>query len=105
LGETILLSQLALVLAIVLVEVALPYVNNLSLRDISLPVLSKPLFLPLILLGTSCGRPYIGHLPGTLFLSSFQPVKVLKGSVETGKNKGAPYAIYWLLANLPALYF
>jgi putative ABC transport system permease protein len=88
LGETILLSLLALVFAIVLVEVALPYVNNLSLRDISLPVLSKPLFLPLILTGTVVVGLLSGIYPA-LFLSSFQPVKVLKGSVETGKNKGS----------------
>ncbi|OOQ62053.1 ABC transporter permease [Mucilaginibacter pedocola] len=87
LGETILLSLLALVFAIVLVEVGLPYVNNLSLRDISLPVFSKPLFLPLILLGTIAVGFVSGIYPA-LFLSSFQPVKVLKGSIETGKNKG-----------------
>ncbi|MEO7214276.1 ABC transporter permease [Mucilaginibacter sp.] len=88
LGETILLSLLALVFAIILVELALPYVNNLSLRGISLPVFCKPLFMPLILLGTIVVGLISGIYPA-LFLSSFKPVKVLKGSVETGKNKGA----------------
>jgi len=87
LGETILLSLLALLLAIALVEISLPYVNNLSLRNISLPVFSKPLFLPLIILSTIGVGILSGAYPA-LFLSSFQPVKVLKGSVETGKNKG-----------------
>jgi len=87
LGETILLSLLALVLAIVLVELALPYVNNLSLRDISLPVFSQPSFLLIILLSTVTVGIISGIYPA-LFLSSFQPVKVLKGSVDTGKNKG-----------------
>ncbi|WP_203234967.1 ABC transporter permease [Mucilaginibacter terrigena] len=86
-GETILLSLLALVLAIVLVELALPYVNNLSLRDISLPVFSKPSFLLIILASTVMVGVISGIYPA-LFLSSFQPVKVLKGSVDTGKNKG-----------------
>ncbi|MES2265865.1 MAG: ABC transporter permease [Bacteroidota bacterium] len=87
LGETILLSLLALVLAIILVELALPYVNNLSLRDISLPVFSKPSFLLTIVIGTVLIGIISGIYPA-LFLSSFQPVKVLKGSVESGKSKG-----------------
>jgi putative ABC transport system permease protein len=87
LGETILLSLLALVLAVALVELALPYVNNLSLRDISLPVFSKPSFLLVILLSTVMVGIISGIYPA-LFLSSFQPVKVLKGSVDSGKNKG-----------------
>jgi putative ABC transport system permease protein len=87
LGETILLSLLALILAIVLVELALPYVNNLSLRDISLPVFSKPSFLLIILLSTVLVGIISGIYPA-LFLSSFQPVKVLKGGIDAGKNKG-----------------
>lgn len=87
LGETVLLSLLALVLALVLVAIALPYVNNLSLRDISLPVFSKPLFLVVVVLSTILVGFISGIYPA-LFLSSFQPVKVLKGSVESGKNKG-----------------
>ncbi|MBB5394308.1 ABC transporter permease [Mucilaginibacter sp. AK015] len=87
LSETILLSLLALVLAIILVELALPYVNHLSLRDITLPVFSKPSFLLVILLSTIMVGIISGIYPA-LFLSSFQPVKVLKGSVNTGKNKG-----------------
>jgi putative ABC transport system permease protein len=87
LGETILLSLLALVLALALVEIALPYVNNLSLRDISLPVFSQPSFLLVVLLST-IGVGIISGIYPALFLSSFQPVKVLKGSVDTGKNKG-----------------
>ncbi|MFD0765073.1 ABC transporter permease [Mucilaginibacter lutimaris] len=87
LGETILLSLLALVLAIILVELALPYVNNLSQRDISLPVFSQPSFLLTIVSGTVLVGIISGIYPA-LFLSSFQPVKVLKGSVESGKNKG-----------------
>ncbi|GGH04605.1 ABC transporter permease [Mucilaginibacter phyllosphaerae] len=87
LGETILLSLLALVLALILVELVLPYVNNLSLRNMSMPIFSKPSFLILILLGTVLVGLVSGIYPA-LFLSSFQPVKVLKGAVESGKNKG-----------------
>lgn len=87
LGETVLLSLMALVLAVLLVQITLPYINNLSLRELSLPVFSNPGLILLIVLGTIG----VGLLSGTypaLYLSSFQPVKVLKGAVDTGKNKG-----------------
>jgi putative ABC transport system permease protein len=87
LSETILLSLLALVLAVVLVELTLPYINNLSLRDITLPIFSNPQFIAVILLST-IGVGLISGIYPAVFLSSFQPVKVLKGSVDTGKNKG-----------------
>ncbi|RFZ94208.1 ABC transporter permease [Mucilaginibacter conchicola] len=87
LAETILLSLLALVLAIVLVEIALPYVNSLSQRDISLNIIGNPGFMLILVAGALLVGGISGIYPA-LFLSSFQPVKVLKGSVETGKNKG-----------------
>ncbi|TWR31367.1 FtsX-like permease family protein [Mucilaginibacter pallidiroseus] len=88
LGETVLLSLLALVISIILVEVSLPYINNLSQRELNLPILTSPGFLFAILMGTIMVGVLSGIYPA-LFLSSFQPVKVLKGSVDTGKNKGA----------------
>ncbi|TSD66897.1 FtsX-like permease family protein [Inquilinus sp. KBS0705] len=87
LGETILLSLLALVLAVILVELALPYVNSLSQRELSLPIFNSLQFLFYMLLGTVLVGVLSGIYPA-LFLSSFQPVKVLKGAVDTGKSKG-----------------
>jgi putative ABC transport system permease protein len=87
LGETILLSLFALILAVVLVELVLPYINNLSQRHITLPIFSNPVFIFTMLAGTVLVGVLSGIYPA-LFLSSFQPVKVLKGSVDTGKNKG-----------------
>ena len=87
LGETILLSLLALVLAVLLVELALPFVNNLSQRQLSLPLFTKPK----VLFATVLGAVLVGIISGlypAAYLSSFQPIKVLKGSVQTGKNKG-----------------
>jgi putative ABC transport system permease protein len=87
LGETVLLSLIALVFAIVLVELSLPYVNNLSQRNLSLPLFSDPGLLISVLGGTIIVGILSGLYPAA-YLSSFQPVKVLKGSVQTGKNKG-----------------
>ena len=85
LGETVMLAIIALVLAIILATVALPYINSLSHRELSLPVSNPGIYL-LVLAGTVI----IGLLSGiypAVYLSSFQPVKVLKGSVQVGKNK------------------
>jgi putative ABC transport system permease protein len=86
LGETILLSLIALVLASVLVMLALPYINNLSGRDIGLPLLNNP-GLIVIIIGFTVLVGIVSGIYPAVYLSSFQPVKVLKGSLETGKNK------------------
>jgi putative ABC transport system permease protein len=87
LGETVLLSLIALVLAIIFVKLSLSYVNELSQRDLRLPLFSN---FGLLLSITLC-TIIIGVLSGlypAAYLSSFQPIKVLKGSVQTGSNKG-----------------
>ena len=86
-AETVLLSLIALVLALGLVELALPYINHLSQREIRLPFWNHPLLLVYVLLGTILVGILSGLYPAA-YLSSFQPVKVLKGSIQTGKNKG-----------------
>jgi putative ABC transport system permease protein len=88
LGETVLISFLALVLAVVLVELALPYINNLSERDITLPLFSSPGFILTIFGGTVLIGLISGIYPA-IYLSSFQAAKVLKGSVQVGKNKSS----------------
>jgi putative ABC transport system permease protein len=87
LGETILLSLLALVLAVIIVKLSLPYINNLSQRNLSLPLFTKPKVLFAIIGGAVLVGIVSGLYPAA-YLSSFQPVKVLKGSVQTGRNKG-----------------
>ena len=87
LGETVLLSLLALILSLILVKLTLPYVNELSKRTLSLPIFHDPTMLISILAGTVLVGLLSGLYPAA-YLSSFQPVKVLKGSIQTGKNKG-----------------
>jgi putative ABC transport system permease protein len=86
LAETVLLSLIALLFAIGLVELALPYVSRLSQRDLHLPLFSKPLVLAIIVVGTIFVGIVSGLYPAA-YLSSFQPVRVLKGSIQTGRNK------------------
>jgi putative ABC transport system permease protein len=86
LGETIFISLIALILAIILVELSLPLVNNLSQRELSLPIFSKPLLLLAVIAGTILVGIISGLYPAA-YLSSFQPIKVLKGVMQTGRNK------------------
>ncbi|MES2372819.1 MAG: ABC transporter permease [Bacteroidota bacterium] len=86
LGETVLLSFIALIFAVGLVELCLPYVNNLSQRQLSLPIFSNVSLLVSVLAGTILLGILSGLYPA-VYLSSFQPVKVLKGAIQTGRNK------------------
>ncbi len=86
LGESILLCLISLIFAIGLVMILLPFVNALSRRELHLSVFTDgPLALSLL-----GGTILIGILSGlypAAYLSSFNPTRVLKGAVDTGKNK------------------
>ena len=87
LTESILVSLIALVLAVALVSVCLPYFNHLSGKAISMDFFSRP-GLQLSLLGLAV---FIGLLAGiypAFYLSSFAPIKVLKGILSTGFKTG-----------------
>jgi len=83
LGESFVYSFFSLLIALVLVELALPFFRSLSGIDLRLSYASLswliPGFLGLIL--------FVGIIAGSypaLFLSRFQPVRVLKGSLKAG---------------------
>ncbi|HEV2482035.1 MAG TPA: ABC transporter permease [Puia sp.] len=85
--ESVLLSLIALVLALGLVGLVLPYIDKLSGRELS-PLLSVH---PGLLVALFVGTILLGILSGlypAVYLSSFRPVKVLKGGSDTGKHKG-----------------
>lgn len=86
-SESVLLSLIALLFAIVLVKLSLPYISRLSQRDLHLPLLSDPLLMIIIVSGTILTGLLSGLYPAA-YLSSFHPSKVLKGSPQLGKNKG-----------------
>jgi putative ABC transport system permease protein len=84
--ESVVLSLIAAVIAVVLVVIFLPSVNHLSQRELAFPLFTNwKLFLSLL-----TGTIFLGVITGiypAFYLSSFNPVKVLKGSVQTGRNK------------------
>ncbi|MDX2048013.1 MAG: FtsX-like permease family protein [Chitinophagaceae bacterium] len=85
LGESILLSVIALIIAIVIVKLSLPAISNLSQRELDLPLGNLSLLL-MILGATIIVGLFAGLYPAG-YLSSFKPIRVLKGSGQTGKSK------------------
>ena len=84
--ESLLLTAIALVLAIGLVYVVLPLFNQLAGKELTLNFATTPWLLPgLLALGVLVGI-LAGSYPA-FFLSSFKPVVVLKGVKFTGDRK------------------
>lgn len=82
-GESFLLAFLALILGVIFVEVLTPYFNDFVEKDLALNYFSD-IRWALGLLGVVA---FIGLVAGSypaLFLSSFQPATVLKGSFKAG---------------------
>ena len=81
LGETMLLSLMALVVAIAVVWLVLPGFNLLAEKDLALDWSNGRLWLGLVGIALVTGL-LAGSYPA-LYLSGFQPVKVLKGSLRS----------------------
>lgn len=82
-SETILMTLMAAVIALLLSWLALPVFGNFTGKDLSMNLLEHPdyLFALLVLV------LFVGMIAGSypsLFLSGFQPVKVMKGTYKIG---------------------
>jgi putative ABC transport system permease protein len=85
--ESIILSFIALFIGLLLVELTLPFFSELAGRSISSSYLSNlPLALGIIGIVTATGL-LAGTYPAAM-LSSFQPVRVLKGTFLERKGHG-----------------
>ncbi|MBN1272221.1 MAG: ABC transporter permease [Candidatus Aminicenantes bacterium] len=86
LAETTLLSLIAVLLALIAVQLLIPFFNNLTGKNISIPYFDNiwtiPLLLGLVLLvGLAAG------IYPSLFLASFDPVAVLKTEIPGAHKK------------------
>jgi ABC-type antimicrobial peptide transport system permease subunit len=81
-GEALLLTSLAFLLALALVGLLLPYFNQLVSKQLLLP-LSEPSFFS-TLLGLLIFMSFLTGSYPALFLSSLNPVGVLKGTLRFG---------------------
>ncbi|OQP65609.1 ABC transporter permease [Niastella populi] len=83
LTESILISCIALVVALALVAAMLPYFNQLAAKDIKLNLLANPWLLPGLLLLVLITGLLAGSYPA-FYLSSFKPIQVIKGKLAAG---------------------
>jgi putative ABC transport system permease protein len=98
LAESLIITFISLVIAVLLVELCMPSFNHLTGKDLVFSLGKNSILVP-VLLGLLL---FIGLLSGSypaFFLASFQPVKVLKGQMKTGMKGG------WLRSILVVLQF
>lgn len=88
LGESIAITTIAFLLAIVLVELVLPSYNVLVNKTISIDYSNPSIWLASLSLIFVIGT-LSGSYP-SFYLSAFEPVKVLKGKVNVGKGASTP---------------
>ncbi|MDX2248776.1 MAG: ABC transporter permease [Bacteroidia bacterium] len=82
LGESLVMSFFAVILALFLISIFLPFFNDLSGKTLTQNQLLEPSFL-LALVGLGGIVGFISGLYPAFYLSSFLPVKVLKGKLKS----------------------
>ena len=95
LTESVMTSLLSFLVAIGLVLLALPAFNTLTKSDIHIPY-GNPLFWAIMAGYVLITGLLAGSRPA-FYLSSFQPVKVLKGTIHTGRAATLPRKILVVL--------
>jgi putative ABC transport system permease protein len=81
--ESVLMSFMALVLAVVLVQLALPYFNNLINTELTLNYLQEWYYIPVLLILALAIGLLAGSYP-SFYLAAFQPTAVLSGEIKAG---------------------
>jgi putative ABC transport system permease protein len=96
--ESMLVSFVAMLLALGIAWLLLPVFDQLADKEMSIGLFSRPLLAP----GLLCLVLVVGLLAGSypaFFLSAFQPIAVLKGNVSSGFKTG------WLRNSLVVFQF
>ena len=84
LGESMLFTMIAVVFALIIMACLLPVFNYITQKQIELPFADGAFWLKLVVITIVTGV-VSGSYPA-LFLSSFNPVKVLKGTAKLGSG-------------------
>ena len=98
LTESVLLSFFSLLLALGIALLLLPMFNDLAGKDLHWWMLFSPRFLPVLVLLVLVVGCLAGSYPA-FYLSSFQPIQVLKGKIAAGFKSS------WLRSTLVVLQF
>lgn len=95
LGESLLITTISFLLALVVVELALPFYNDLTEKKLFLDFAS-PLFWMASIAVVLLTGVASGSYPA-IYLSSFNPVQVLKGKVQIGRSGATPRKVLVVL--------
>jgi putative ABC transport system permease protein len=87
-SESVILAIFALIIAVVLVIILLPDFNHIADKQFTISTLLDPSAIVIVLLVALIIGVISGSYPA-FYLSSFEPVAVLKGGTRTGKKSGA----------------
>jgi putative ABC transport system permease protein len=87
LSESFILTFISLLLALIIIKLVLPYFNNLLDTSLQLNLFITWYTIPVLILFTLLVGILSGSYPA-LFLSSFNPYEVLKGSVKNSMQNG-----------------
>lgn len=89
--ESLIVAIFAFIISIALVLLILPFFNSVSGKQISMPWSNVYFWLSGV--GFSLITGFIAGSYPAIYLSSFKPVKVLKGSFKAGRNAAIPRKI------------
>ncbi len=95
LGESLMITSLSVLLSLVLLFLALPWFNGIADKQIIFPS-GKPLFWFMITVFTLVTGIVAGSYPA-FYLSSFDAVKVLKGTLKAGRSATLPRKVLVVL--------
>ena len=98
LTESMMLSIISMILALVLVNLALPFFNNLSGKALTFSNFIHGEMILAVIVVTFLTGILAGLYPA-FFISAFQPIKVLKGQLKSGVKSG------WLRSGLVVFQF
>ena len=98
LTESVLLSFFSLVLALGIALLLLPMFNTLAGKEMHAGMLFSGTFLPMLVLLVALVGVLAGSYPA-FYLSSFQPIQVLKGKIASG------FKTSWLRSSLVVVQF
>ncbi len=88
-GESVILTFIALILAVIVSEMVMPWFNDFTGKSISILQLLEPRnLLLLFVLGLVVG--FIAGIYPAFYLSKFRPVTVLKGAQNLNTRSGLP---------------
>jgi len=96
--ESVLISFIALIFAIFIAQLLLPYFNQLAGKQIEMGWFTKPWLLPALISLVLIVGMLAGSYP-SFYLSSFQPILVLKGKLAGGFKSS------WLRSSLVVFQF